>query len=572
MVLERLSAIDRQFNMGNTVPPGYDVKPVKWRVLLHEDGSLIGVVDTADASARATRNGIPLTIPWNGRTTDTNPRLFVDNGEYMFGIPEKENGLVRALKRQEAYRGLLERYAKVSEASPVATFLESSEASSVIATYPIQAKELIAFEIDGKFPHLDERCLEFWASHVDGASSGDDADECMVCGQVRPSARVHPKILGIPKGQGAGLLLVSANEDAFLSYGRDQSLIAPTCIPCSQSYVRGLNTLLKSDRMHFNTKEVAYVFFTEAKPTASFQPARDLQSETRVDEALKLLQSPWTLNEATQTIDAGKFFGLSLTANSARAVVRTWIDVTIPQAKASLSRYYRLQRIIEPHTDESSLMRLPDLARAATDENNEKGVAAMEQRLLKLALTGGVLPYDVMIGAVLRCRAACDVSSESARLIKMVLASRVDSEDYMVQLDKGYRDTAYVCGRLFEVLAAIQRTALGETNSTVVNRYFGAASSSPHTVFPRLIVVAQGHFSRIERQKPGAKVNLEKELMEITDLLEHEFPGSLDASQQGKFALGFYHARADRFRRIRERGTDTATADPAADDQGESAA
>ena len=118
----------------------------------------------------------------------------------------------------------------------------------------------------------------------------------------------------------------------------------------------------------------------------------------------------------------------------------------------------------------------------------------------------------------------------------------------MAQLDPDYDDKAYLCGRLFETLSEIQRAALGETNTTVASRYFGAASSTPQTVFPRLINVANGHFARLERTNKGARINLEKQLLAITDQIDHEFPASLSASEQGRFMLGYYHQRAARFR------------------------
>lgn len=551
MVLEHLCAIDRQLNKHDDTPAGYERKPVRWRILLRADGTPVGVIDTANPADRATRNGELLPIPWNGRTTDTNPRILVDNGEYIFGIPEKETSTARAEQRRKAFRAILERYLESTGERAIPSFLDSSHADEIVQEYLIGAKDLVAFEVDGEYLQDDERCRDFWAAHIDTANAGGDEEECMVCGKLRPAARVHPKILGVPGGQGAGNLLVSANESAFLSYGRDQSLIAPTCIPCSQSYVRGLNTLLKNEKMHFRTPKAVYVFFTEEQPTPAFQIPDQANRSRRVDEALELLRSPWTINTATQTIDEGRFIALSLTANSARVVVRSWIDSTIPQAKASLSRYFLLQQLVGPNGEDLRLTPLPELAKATTNPNAANTAGNMEQLLLALALSGGKMPRQALMGAVLRCRADQDVSPIRARLIKMVLASEKGKEpDDMAQLDPNSTDRAYLCGRLFETLGEIQRAALGETNTTVATRYFGAASTTPQTVFPRLITVAQGHFARLERTNPGARVNLEKQITSITDLIDHDFPRSLSASEQGRFMLGFYHQRAARFRSI----------------------
>jgi len=337
----------------------------------------------------------------------------------------------------------------------------------------------------------------------------------------------------------------------------EQSLIAPTCLSCSQDYVRALNSLLTDDNTHFSTSSVAYVFWTDSQPTAAFTPVKLMtRPPATPGQARELFKLPWTTNEDTLAITPSRFYAVSLCANSARVVVRMWIDTTIPEVKQHLERYLDLQRIERFYGDDPELISLHELVEVADTTNRKDRQTALEQHLLRFAFTGGEFPRDLLHGAVRRCRADRDVSQPSARLIKMALASRVERDvEYMVQLDETYDDRAYLCGRLFQTLSQIQRSALGETNSTVVNRYYGAASSSPFAVFPRLITVAQGHFARLERQKNmGAKVNLERQLMAITDLLDHDFPRSLDTEAQGRFALGFYHQRAAMFRNI-ERNT-----------------
>jgi CRISPR-associated protein Csd1 len=97
-------------------------------------------------------------------------------------------------------------------------------------------------------------------------------------------------------------------------------------------------------------------------------------------------------------------------------------------------------------------------------------------------------------------------------------------------------------------LENIQRAALGkQINATIRDRYYGAASATPASVFPVLIRNAQHHLSRLRKDKPGLAVNLEKEVGEIVDLLGITFPKSLRIEAQGKFAIGYYHQSQARF-------------------------
>jgi CRISPR-associated protein Csd1 len=82
-------------------------------------------------------------------------------------------------------------------------------------------------------------------------------------------------------------------------------------------------------------------------------------------------------------------------------------------------------------------------------------------------------------------------------------------------------------------------------NNTIIDRFFGTASSAPASVFGRLMRGAQPHLSVLERDKPGAFVNLQRELEAVYAHIKI-FPRTLTLQDQGLFALGYYHQRAYR--------------------------
>jgi CRISPR-associated protein Csd1 len=93
------------------------------------------------------------------------------------------------------------------------------------------------------------------------------------------------------------------------------------------------------------------------------------------------------------------------------------------------------------------------------------------------------------------------------------------------------------------VLEQAQRAALGDISATIVDRFYGTASTAPATIFGRLLRGAQPHLSKLQRDAPGTGRALQVDLEEILSSLAG-FPPTLTLKQQALFALGYYHQRA----------------------------
>lgn len=114
----------------------------------------------------------------------------------------------------------------------------------------------------------------------------------------------------------------------------------------------------------------------------------------------------------------------------------------------------------------------------------------------------------------------------------------------MIELQPEHPDAAYHCGRLLAVLELIQRrSADGQLNTTLVDRFYGTASSAPASVFGALIRGAQPHITKLRKNKPGLAVRLEQELEDVLAAVD-VFPATLTVKRQALFALGYYHQRA----------------------------
>ena len=118
-----------------------------------------------------------------------------------------------------------------------------------------------------------------------------------------------------------------------------------------------------------------------------------------------------------------------------------------------------------------------------------------------------------------------------------------------MSLDISNTNIGYRLGRLFATLEKIQIERYtqdgGKTpNSTIRDRFYGAASGTPVAVFSNLMRLKNHHLAKLENQ--GRRINFERLIAEIMDAVE-DFPSHLPLADQGRFAIGYYHQNQDFF-------------------------
>ena len=109
-----------------------------------------------------------------------------------------------------------------------------------------------------------------------------------------------------------------------------------------------------------------------------------------------------------------------------------------------------------------------------------------------------------------------------------------------MSLDPSNSSPGYCLGRLFAVLEKIQEDAQPGINATIRDRFYGAASSSPASVFPQLLKLKNHHLAKLDN--PTFRGAHEKRLTEIFDGIS-DMPPHLAMEEQARFAIGYYHQR-----------------------------
>ncbi len=163
---------------------------------------------------------------------------------------------------------------------------------------------------------------------------------------------------------------------------------------------------------------------------------------------------------------------------------------------------------------------------------------------MRAILAGLPYPQTLLQAAVRRIRAEREVKYPRAALIKACLNRQAryspspQEKEIAVSLDDSNTNPGYRIGRLFAVLEKAQEEAVNPS-ATIRDRFYGAASSTPVTVFANLMKLKNHHLAKLEE---GRKRYFEKLIGQIMSDI-NDFPAHLSLADQGRFAIGYYHQR-----------------------------
>ncbi len=558
-------------------PKLYSGSPVRYIIDIDREGHYVGLVDTLDRSNQATRRGVVRPVPFVKGTVNVRPLLLAQNGEYVLGVARPESRPDRVAKCHEAFAELTERCSAATQEAAVvaiATFLHDPILPSLPLPADFDAGATMTFRVEELFPIDLPAVQAFWAIENDPSAKDAPIMQCVVCGNRRPvMRRLSESVKRVPGGQTSGTAIISANSDAFESYGLKESYIAPTCSDCGERFTKAINELLAGERSCIRIGGTAFVFWTR-QPNDATDLFFSLLSQPTPDEVHGLLER-LVKSGPVPDLDAERFFGCSLSGSGGRAVVRDWLDTTVGEVKERVGTWFQRQAIVstsgawppwegeppEPYQTVTSMnqpvrpLGIYALAAATVRDAHKDMPPTVPRSLLRAALAGTPLPPSLLQAVVRRCQVDKQkVTRQRAALIKLALTFREPDynpqEDRMPALDPRNPSVGYQCGRLLAVLEQAQRQAIRGINQTIVDRFYGTASSAPGSVFPRLVAGSKPHLSKLRRDRPGAFRALEARLTDILGELpvgngHHAFPPVLRLDEQGMFALGYYHQRAD---------------------------
>lgn len=383
-----------------------------------------------------------------------------------------------------------------------------------------------------------------------------------ITSQVGPIPTTHPIKLSVPGWMSMGVALVSYDKAAFESYGLEGTANAAIGYAAADGYGLALKALIGNalplrGRSSLRVGEVLFLFWTR-DPTRLTE--MELLDAPNHEAVTNLIESP-TPGKETVPVDTNDFYCLALSSNSARAVVRDYIEEPLGEFRSNIVAWFHDLRIASTEKaylgEPTAAFPLWRLAAAMTAKKSD-GKADWDRindllpRLMAAALKHESLPDSVLAACLQRLRAEGEAGFQPPRmaLIKLCLVRKgVVMSDASEKHNPLETNPAYVCGELLFLFNQIQRAALPGVNSNVVDKWYGGFSTAPATALSLLFAKAENHLRSLRGVSAKKAAGLGNRLALATSKLKDVPKGQVSMLDQARFALGYYHAKADSIER-----------------------
>ena len=553
-------------------PQGWAWVAIPFVLVIDEQGKLVQIEDTREGDGNKKRAKTFLVPQGVKKTSGVAANLLWDNAEYVTGctciqgIKDQDRILKvqkRVLEKHEAFKKRIEE--TLFDSPRKRTCLAFLETITEIHLSQFDIWQEI-FETDPVLSIRFVSDLHLYCQDQEVRKTLDSlwntSDEkqgiCLVTGEQDTPSILHTAIKGVLGAQSVGANIVSFNLDPFLSYGKKQGENAPVGKTAMFAYTTALNSLLaRGSQQKIQIGDASTVFWAEKKTQFETdflmfftEPAKD-DPKANTQCIRSLLESPKTGEYYYEDQDTG-FYVLGLSPNAARLSIRFWFSGTVRLFSENIRQHFEDLKIAKPEYEQPyySLWRL--LLQTAVQGKTDNILPSCSGDLMQAVLMGRPYPQSLLQGVLRRIRSDGEqrVTPIRASLVKACLNRylrnhpREGKKELEMALDTNQPSIGYQLGRLMATLGKIQEEANPGINASITDRFYGAACSTPVSVFPTLLRLDRHHLAKLE--STGRKVYFERLIGEIVSHFT-EFPAHLDLHEQGRFAVGFYHQRQDFF-------------------------
>lgn len=552
-------------------PLGLQWQEIKFIIVIDSAGQFIDLQDTRGEDGRGRKYLVPKSIKRAGSKAYETAFLLWDHYGYVLNHPKNDDESAKKMADLQH-----QSFLKVIDELPE-NIKKNKELAAVHLFYkkqgPIAVKNHrnwqdcaqipgcnLSFQLLGETRLVpeSEAIRQFISSKEQSTAESEDeiVGRCLITGLKAPIARLHTAT-PIRDSKSNATIVAFQKNSGYDSYGKEQAYNAPISQNAEAAYSTALKELLTSQKNKTVIAGSTILFWAIRKERKnngfdleeSFQWffSEDRDDPDRSVKAVKSLYDAVHTGQLPRSED--KFYILSLSPNAARISIRFFRQGSINEIGSKIYQHFNDLEICKaPHDPEYlSLYRL--LTATALQYKMDNVPPNLASAVLVSVLDGTAYPETLLQQCIRRIRAEREVTRARAAIIKATInrnnrLHKPSEKEITMALDPTNTKIGYLLGRLFAVLEKIQEEASPGLNATIRDRFFGAASSTPVTVFSQLLKLKNHHVAKLEN--PGRRIFFEKLVGEIVANLS-EFPSHLAFSEQAYFSIGYYHQRQDFF-------------------------
>ncbi|MDR1532617.1 MAG: type I-C CRISPR-associated protein Cas8c/Csd1 [Clostridiales bacterium] len=543
--------------------PGWAASRVSAYITLNEDGDVVNVTSLMNG-----KNPTLIITPQQPKRSGSKPEpaFLCENAEFLFGIYKNAKGAEYRFTASQARHETVLEGVDDTGAKAVLNFFRKR----VLGEYPdvehsaLETGGNIVFrlELDTSYIHDRRAVRAAWNRYSQNIEDGAGIGQCLVTGETGPIARLHGNISGFGQDKPT---LVCFNASAFESYCKKQGGNAPVSVTAAFQYVTALSSLNTDSRHTIRLGDTRALFWAErsapeeedlfawlldiqpadktAKTEGDASATSDEVSAKKIKSFLSSLHNGKPPGSELEFDPDVTFHVFGISAAKTRLVVRFFYSNTFGTLLERIGQHYLDIEIFRANDELELVTPYKILIRTAVNRDRKNIPKMLEGALMRSILGGTPYPYSLYLAMLDRVRAGDGIDHVRAGVIKGFLnrAARFDNkteEMITVSLNPEERNTGYLLGRLFAALEKAQYDALGQLNATIVDKYLNSALASPEMVFVTLLPLFEKHVAKSE------KYYTKQLVQKIIDAMGSDgFPKVLNAEDQGKFLIGYYHQR-----------------------------
>lgn len=574
-------------------PIGYEIEEIDFLIVLDETGKLIDIQNQREGK-RGRQYLVPKAVVRTGKKVL--PNLLWDNFEYITGFSKDPKRINKAGEYNKAFIKKLNSLPyNIKENTSISAILKFYDADfqSQFEKHPnfeecLKINGWMTFKIDGDLEIIttEEIIKKYQAEQfLSGVYEEEDIKNvregaCLITGEKTIIKRLHTE-LRLP-GSDKNVKIVAIQENqGYDSYEKERGYNAPVSIEAEAKYSAALKHIIYSKTNKISVADTTVLFWAE-KETKEINPEEifpwviAMQKDDKDDpdagtnKIKKLFEAIQTGQISSERTN--HFYVLGLAPNAARISVRFWKAPSLEDFGKNIKQHFEDFDIVRKD-GESKYPPLNEILTSVSLETSKRDksnfiyfrgkfydvLPQLAGQVVEAVLDNNLYPQSLMQQCIIRIRAESSKKDKNGKLIQNVSRTRaailkaclnrkiriqkLNQKEITMSLDPNNTNVAYRTGRLFATLEKIQEEANPGINATIRDRYYGAASSSPITVFPRLLSLKNSHLKKL---KEGRKIYFEKLIGEIISEI-NSFPKNLSLNEQANFAIGYYHQRQDFF-------------------------